>query len=189
MVFILAIDIGIINLGYVFSEIKHNKIRVIECNRIDITNVKHRRVPICNCKLFHGRNIPDYLDHFVQETDAFEKADIILIERQPPVGITNVQDLLFVKFRSRVIFISPNTLHKHFGMDSDYLTRKNESEAIAKEYLDNFNNFIEAERKHDISDAMLMIIYYFDKNIKHTMESLKKFTMLFEEFKFNKLTK
>lgn len=184
MVFILSIDIGIINLGYVFVEIKHNKIKVIECNRIDITNVKHNRVQFCKCKLFHGRNIPDYLDHFVQETDAFKKADIILIERQPPVGITNVQDLLFVKFRDRVILISPNSLHKHFGMDSDYTIRKTESEAIAKEYLENFNNFIVSERKHDISDAMLMIIYYFDKNIKHTMESLKQFTLLFEEFKF-----
>ena len=116
---ILSIDVGIINLGYVFAEIqpiyikyrnsnlkiKYNQendfdINVIECNKIDITNIRHSSVKQCDCKLHHDRCIPDYLDHFIQEhLHLFDSADIIIVERQPPVGITNVQDLLFKLFR------------------------------------------------------------------------------------------
>ena len=167
---ILSIDIGIINLGYVYSE----GLRVLECNRIDITKVKHNKVSYCNCKLHHEFCIPDYLDHFIQEhANIFEMSDIILIERQPPVGITNVQDLIFTKFRNKVKLVSPNTIHKYFKMTKcDYDTRKIESLQIANEYLEQFNSFQKNERKHDISDAMLLIIHYFKTNLEK-LEKIK----------------
>ena len=159
---ILSIDIGIINLGYVFAQ----GLNVIECNRIDITKVKHNKVSYCNCNLHHEFCIPDYLDHFIQEhANIFETSDIILIERQPPVGITNVQDLIFTKFRNKVKLVSPNTIHKFFKMTKcDYDIRKIESLQIAHEYLEQFTSFQNNERKHDISDAMLLIIHYFKTN-------------------------
>ena len=207
---ILSIDIGIINLGYVFAEVEiitsfsgskyknlklnenyksiTNSVNVIDCNRIDITNVKHNTVKICDCLLHHERCIPDYLDHFIQEKqNLFDTADIILIERQPPVGITNVQDLLFTKFRSKVLLISPNSVHKYFKLSSEYLVRKIESEKISEIYLSNFTNFSNNIRKHDISDALLMIIFYYkitnDKNINNTDFS-KNITDNFDQFRF-----
>jgi hypothetical protein len=185
---ILSIDIGIINLGYVYSE----GLNVLECNRVDITKVKHNKVPYCNCKLHHDFCIPDYLDHFIQENpDIFKNSDIILIERQPPVGITNVQDLIFTKFRNKVKLVSPNTIHKFFKMSKcDYDTRKIESLELTNKYLKQFTTFQNNERKHDISDAMLMIIYYLTKEKKcNTFFSLKppnKIDVMdyFDTFKF-----
>jgi len=200
---ILSIDIGIINLGYVFANLKfdpdnytnHIKnnvystfkdIVVINCDRVDITNMKHNRVDYCNCKLHHDLCVPDYVDHFVQENeDIFNLADIILIERQPPVGITNVQDLLFTKFRNKVTLISPVSVHKYFKMSKEYDTRKVESELISQNYLNSFNKFNNNIRRHDISDAMLMLIYYYkihsDKLFKN---KIKNEILDFEQFRY-----
>ena len=175
---VLSIDIGIINLGYVFAElvfdaekytnyIKNNttdregQINVINCDRVNITIMKHNKVQYCDCKLHHDLCIPDYIDHFIQENDyIFNLADIILIERQPPVGITNVQDLIFTKFRNKVTLISPNSVHKYFNMSKNYDVRKLQSESISNDYLSSFTKFNNNTRRHDMSDAMLMLIYY-----------------------------
>ena len=199
---VLSIDIGIINLGYVFAkftlnkqitnyykkvlitkEILTNNINIISCDRVNITNVKHSRIPICDCKLYHERCIPDYLDHFIQEhNNLFEMADTIIIERQPPVGITNVQDLLFTKFRSKVILISPNSVHKFFNMSKDYDIRKIESEKISHEYLKNHNKYLHNTRKHDISDAMLMLLYHYSSLLTNQLPVVNNFVDIIHNF-------
>ena len=211
---VLSIDVGIINLGYVYSEISFhlpeteskykahllnnnyslnisnvkNSIHILDCNRIDITNVKHKRVNFCDCKLHHDRCIPDYLDHFIQETPYFEECDILIIERQPPVGITNIQDLLFKQFREKVLLISPGSIHKYFGMSNVYEERKEESEKIAESYLSNFSKFTTNNRKHDISDALLMCIFYYKQHMEKIIND-KKYNIVvddFEKFRFTK---
>ena len=207
MEYILSIDIGIINLGYVFCSIgsidsinsinslptKNNKyfldeyfpINVISCNKINITNIKHSVIKFCDCKLHHDYCIPDYLDHFIQENnEMFEQAAIVLLERQPPMGVTNVQDLLFTKFRDKVVLINPGSVHKYFSMSKDYLTRKLQSEKIATRYLCSFREFNKSSRKHDMSDAMLMIMYYYSQK-KNTILIKKPVTQIidFEQFR------
>ena len=199
---ILSIDIGILNLGYVYStlridsqndnhrnKLKNNQVstesfEIISCDRVDITLFKHSRVPFCDCKLHHDYCIPDYLDHFIQEhSDMFENSDVILIERQPPVGITNVQDLIFSRFRDKVILISPNKIHKYFNMSKDYSKRKEESEKIAEKHLNKFVKYNNNIRKHDISDAMLMLIWY--HSIEYSNKQVKPTSGVdFEQFRF-----
>jgi hypothetical protein len=186
---VLSIDIGIINLGYVFAEIDQGTIKVLECNRVNITIMRHQTVAWCDCRLHHDYCIPDYLDHFIQEqSHLFEQANLILIERQPPVGITNVQDLIFSRYRNKVKLISPNTIHRHFKMTrNDYDLRKIESETITRDYLENFVNFTDNVRRHDISDAMLMIIYHSQNLVSQNVfsKSLQKSKKDFEQFRFN----
>jgi len=209
---VLSIDIGITNLGYVYSKIqltppelskykanflnqdynlnKENikkDIQIIDCNRVDITTTRHNRVKFCDCKLYHDNCIPDYLDHFIQETIYFEECDVLVIERQPPVGITNVQDLLFTKFREKVLLISPGSVHKYFNLPScAYELRKEKSEKIAEEYLFNFRKFTNNIRKHDISDAMLMILYYYKTRMETVINETKieNEVLDFEQFRF-----
>jgi hypothetical protein len=198
---ILSIDIGIVNLGFVFVEINDFKniyksdyitnkeqmcknIIVLKCDRVNITTVNHNSVKWCDCKLHHEKCIPDYLDHFVQEyQEMFDSADVIIIERQPPIGITNVQDLLFVKFRKKVKLISPNSVHKYFGQSTDYPTRKLQSERITDDYLLQEYNYSENIRKHDISDAMLMILYFYNTLLKKKCNCLESFEFL-EKFRY-----
>ena len=187
---VLSIDIGIINFGYVFAELSEN-VNVIECNRVNIMNMRHNKVNRCDCTLHHEYCIPDYLDHFIQEhQELFNVADIILVERQPPMGLVNIMDLLFTKFRDKVKLINPGSIHKFFKMTKcDYELRKIESQIIANEYLNTFVNFQNNERKHDISDAMLMILFYF-----HSLKNVKKIKKIndiicndFEQFRFIKV--
>ena len=204
---VLSIDVGIVNLGYVYSELKlelpeqtskykaniiNNSynlnlenikkcIRILDCNRIDITNIKHKRVNTCNCKLHHDRCIPDYLDHFIQETVYFEECDVLIIERQPPHGIQNVQDLLFKMFRHKVLLINPGSIHKYFELNCEYSERKEKSEKIAQTYLSNFSKFTTNDRKHDISDALLMTIYYYKTKMQELIDS-NKFVGIVHDF-------
>ena len=210
---VFSIDIGITNLGYVYAEInlhppQHSKIKarmfngdyllnlknikkditIIDCKRVDITHMRHNVVSRQHCCLYHERCIPDYIDHFVQETPFFEDCDVLIIERQPPVGITNVQDLLFTKFRHKVLLISPGSVHKYFGLPScAYELRKEKSEQIAEEYLSGFDKFTENIRKHDISDAMLMIIYYYKIKMEYVIEKshIEIENTPFEQFRFS----
>ena len=205
---VLSIDVGITNLGYIYAKLSFNvpdsgskfknlalntfenfnkkDLVVLDCGRVDITNVQHRKVPFCECKLLHDLCIPDYVDHFVQEHNSFEECDILLIERQPPAGITNVQDLLFTNFRNKVKLLNPNSFHVYFNFSNDYLVRKTQSEDIANEYLSNFFNYRVNERKHDISDALIMTIYYhkihMDKLIRNTCYT--NLVDTFDQFKF-----
>ena len=203
---VLSIDIGIVNLGYVYAEmsfpdihidgsryktkcnLKRNNenIRILACDKINITCMHHKRVPYDKCTLMHDNCIPDYLDHFVQEHNMFETCDILLLERQPPVGITNVQDLLFKQFRHKVILISPNTIHSYFGMSSEYDTRKQQSETISKSFLHDQTNFKKHIRKHDISDALLFVLYHYNTLLEHHIDTkmYTKATIDFEQFRF-----
>jgi len=199
---VLSIDIGITNLGYVYSifdldnEINSIKINfmktnndfieIVKCDRVDITNVKHHRIPFCECKLHHDYCIPDYVEHFIQEhQEMFSESDVIIIERQPPTGITNVQDLIFSKFRDKVQLISPNKIHKYFNMSKDYSIRKKESETISEYYLSRFKKFTNNVRKHDISDAMLMLIYFYSLKLQEINKNkqVKKVFIDFEKFR------
>ena len=202
---VLSIDVGIINLGYVFAEISFSNnitinkyslrqyyldeeflIEVLDCNRVNITNMKHSIMKFCDCKLHHDYCIPDYLDHFIQEhSEMFDTSELIIIERQPPMGVTNVQDLLFTKYRNKVMLMNPGRIIKYFMMSRDYSKRKMESEKIASKYLCSFSNFYNNIRKHDISDAMLMLIYYYStKNKELFNNSRKKVVLDFEQFRF-----
>jgi hypothetical protein len=208
---VVSIDIGIVNLGYVYAELTFEKptsgskfkhllvnsewrnhrnydIRILKCDRVDITNVQHRVVHFCDCTLLHERCIPDYIDHFVQEHPFLHEADIILLERQPPVGITNVQDLLFVRFRKKVKLISPNAVHSFFKLNNNYDFRKKQTEEIAKLYLSDIFQYNDNERKHDIADAMVMILYFYKTyldNIIRTTDFCSKI-IDFDKFIFKK---
>ena len=199
---VLSIDVGITNLGYVYSVFDLNNetntlklnfmktnndfIEIISCDRVDITNIKHSKVSFCDCKLHHDYCIPDYIDHFIQENqEMFSEADYVIIERQPPTGITNVQDLLFSKFRNKVHLISPNKIHKYFNMSKDYSIRKKESETISEYYLSKFKKFTNNHRKHDISDAMLMLIYFYSLKLQEINKNKqnKQICVDFDQFR------
>ena len=186
MVKILSIDVGILNLGYVFCEIVNDNIIVIDCDKIDITVMRHVIIPFCNCKLNHDNCAPDYLEHFFQEHHLiFNEAHIILVERQPIIGITNIQDLILNKYRNKTLLISPNRVHKHFSMSKNYSFRKIQAEMIASPYLHDQINYKNKLRKHDIADAMLLIIFYYSSFLKKKIvEKLCNIDHI-EKFRFN----
>ena len=115
------------------------------------------------------------MEHIFQYYEnLFPGVDKILIERQPPMGLVAIEQLIYAKFRDKCELIAPNSMHKFFNIGKyDYSIRKEKVEKIAKRYiiepalvadLDAFG------RQHDISDAICLGIFWLDKkHAEYTM--------------------
>ena len=160
---ILAIDIGYINMGLVLAECGNGPgIKVEYMNKVDLNDYKHIRT----------NDMVDIIPLFVEEYNhIFTMADKILIERQPPNGFTNIEILLHYMFKDKVILISPVSMHTHFGMRHlNYDQRKERTITIANKYIETEIPF---ERKHDIADALCMIVYFNFRNSVHIFDKFR----------------
>ena len=147
---ILAIDIGYHNMGLVLAECGKGP-------KVDVEFMK--KVSLEDYKYIHSNDIVDLIPLFVEDHRfIFDAAVTILIERQPPGGFTNIEVLLNYMFKDKVILVSPVSMHTHFGMiHLNYEERKERTVSIADKYIE---GEIPYERKHDIADALCMILYY-----------------------------
>lgn len=183
---VMSIDIGILHLGISVAILdkEYNLIEIIWIDLINITEFSHGRyVSEEKCKLFHTKSFCDWLDHVYQEnSDFFEMADYILIERQPPIGLVAIEQLIFSRWRHKAILISPNSMHKHFNIGHyDYDNRKKATEKIANKFLTN-NDLVEQltyyNRIHDITDSICLMIFWINKKQKeYTYKMRKKMIM------------
>lgn len=162
---VLAIDIGYHNMGIILTEFEDNP-------KIDIKFMK--RVDLDDYKYIRTNDAVDLIPLFVEDhQDAFDTADKILIERQPPGGFTNLEILLHYMFKDKVVLISPVSMHCHFGMRHlDYDERKERTVALTEKFL---NVEIPYERKHDIADAFCMVMYYHFKVCTHIFDRFRYF--------------
>lgn len=157
--YILSIDIGIRHLGMSLACVNddYDILEIVWVNMLDITIFDC----LPDCKLFHGRNGADWVAHIVHKYyDIFEKASIILIERQPPDGQVHIEQLLFAVMREKSVLIHPRSVHCHFHMgDFDYETRKKYSIRVGMKYVKE-ETLQKFERSHDITDSILFTIYW-----------------------------
>jgi len=165
---VVSIDIGYHNLGLVNSFVDNInfEIKILSIHKVDLTILPHKKVNRWECKLEHTNEVADLMAHFFQEYGNYlDKADKILIERQPPTGLTQIETLILFLYRQKVELISPNAMHKHFYINVlDYENRKKRTIEISESFLENFQEYQELSRKHDIADAVCMIIFRFAKD-------------------------
>lgn len=156
--FILGIDVGIINLALVQVELDDDTWqikRVCACHRIDMT------------RLCSSRETADRVVAMVEKFQAvFDTSDVVLIERQPLTGLTGVEELLFYMFRQKCQKVSPNSMHKFFGINTlDYEGRKVQTVARARPWLEEQEGWSRnPERQHDMADAMCIILWWWEHN-------------------------
>lgn len=161
---ILAIDVGYHNMGLVVADTDAGPKIVVEyVKKVSLEDYKYLRT----------NDIVDLVPLFVEDhKDIFDGVDKILIERQPPGGFTNIEVLLHYMFRDKVSLVSPVSMHTHFGMRHlDYDQRKERTVSIAEKYI---VGEIPYDRKHDIADALCMIVYY---NFRTTVHFFDRFRM------------
>ena len=162
---VLAIDIGYHNMGLVLAESKeHAKIEVEYIKKVSLEDYKYIRT----------NDMVDLVPLFVEDhQDIFNAAEKILIERQPPGGFQNIEILLHYMFKDKVSLISPVSMHSHFGIRHlDYDQRKERTVIIAEKYIE---GDIPYDRKHDIADALCMIVYYNYRYAVHFFDRFKYF--------------
>lgn len=175
---VLSIDIGIIHLGISVSLLdkEYNLIDIIWIHLINITEFQHPKgITHKNCNLYHTKTFCDWLEHVFRDNfDFFDMSDFILIERQPPMGIVAVEQLIFSKWRSKSILISPNSMHKFFNIGGcDYEKRKEYVVKIAKIKITDkvlLEQLSWYGREHDIADSICLMLFW----IKKKQEEYKK---------------
>jgi len=153
---------------------------------IDITKIPHKRVCTKSCKIPHTREVADMMAHFIQEYGhILERADTILVERQPPTGLTQIETLLLYLYRSKTILISPNAMHSHLGINHyEYDRRKVYTVDIADKYLCTFETYSETPRKHDLADAVCFVIFYLHPMKEKARLSKLDRTLPFHTYKY-----
>ena len=185
--YILSIDVGIINLGLVGAHVNEN----FTLNKIDICKLIDIRNLLCNdpkCELYHDSCIADYMSHlFKIYKKQFESADVILIERQPPTGLVAVQELIVYSFRNKTKMISPNSMHCYFNIGNlDYDNRKKFTVKFASDYLNGHKDFVFNQRKHDLADSVCILVYYLYNKSKEYQEKKRREEWVKDNYKFTK---
>ena len=182
---ILSIDIGAINMAYVYCRL--DKIDVDDmvghtyvattliAKRVNIIDDQHKHICRDKCTLHHTSNWCDRVAHFTQELQAEIQGqathpakiqaaiDIVLIEKQPPLGFTQIEQLLVSHFRNKMILVNPISVHKFLGLVHGKSTREFRKIVAIKTggpYLEHINEYTVDERKHDMADAMCMVLYH-----------------------------
>jgi hypothetical protein len=158
---ITGIDVGILHFALVVYDTEINK--VLWCNLIDIKQTREYCNDPC-CKLGHINCFADDLAHVYKKYRYCFETDLVLIERQPLGGHVAVEQLVFNEYRSISDLVSPSSMHCfHEINDLDYEARKVRVVEIAWNYLKDFEDFKNNERKHDMADAMCIILYQLHK--------------------------
>ena len=81
------------------------------------------------------------------------------------MGLTQIETLLLFLYRDKTELVSPNSMHKHFGINFlDYELRKKKTIEISESLLENIEDYQQLSRKHDIADAVCMIIFKFARD-------------------------
>jgi hypothetical protein len=173
--YIISIDIGFEHFAIIGANVsEYYKLEdVTLCKLINIKNLM-LECSDTDCELKHTLCISDYMAHlFKMYHDFFEKANTILIERQPPQGFVAVQELILFKYRDKAILVSPNSMHKHFSMSKVQKLRKMFTEKFSKERLQSFPDYSNNERKHDMGDAYCLLVYYLSE-LRSTPEGVDR---------------
>lgn len=163
---VLSIDVGMKNLGFIYATVCRKEGRfhldVHRLGRVDLTCYRHRQVPRHECKLRHDGHVSTRVLHFIQEhRDMFDGARLILVEQQPPTGLTSIEAIFHSTFYHKVRSVSPAALHSFFGVRHlDYDGRKQYMVRLADRYLRTFDAYTRERRKHDVADAFAFIYFH-----------------------------
>ena len=97
---------------------------------------------------------------------ACERASFILIERQPPLGFRDCEQLLFSALRSKALLVQPRSVHCQFRIGSlTYEERKQAACRIVDHRYGACKVWCDLDgRSHDAADAILIALWGFEKH-------------------------
>jgi hypothetical protein len=189
---VLCIDVGILNLGISVGLIdeQFNLKEIAHVDLIDITKFTHtHELEGKKCNLHHTKTIADWMEHlFHEHLPLFQESDYILVEKQPPIGLVSIEQLIYYRWRDKCHLVSPRSMHKYYNIGQfNYEQRKLKTIDIAKS-LSTWNpraikNYEIFKRKHDITDSICLMGFWLNKNKINYLEKQEK-----ERIKQNQLT-
>jgi len=186
---VVGIDIGLLNLGLVCLEYNNDYTEQPKAKFADKINLKLwecKKNKNSKCSLQHDKSATCFVLHFLSQYKKwFEQSHVIIIERQPPCGMKDIEQVFYTTLQSNrgiynsclslpsikltcdIKLIHPKSMHKHFGIGHlSYEKRKEKTVGISHAILKNLDSFIDKERQHDISDACCLILFYVESYLK-----------------------
>jgi hypothetical protein len=159
--FVIAIDVGIKNLGLCIFDFVSNQIVHWDC----VTLVPNGRyIPQNNVQ--YVRNFVERYEHY------FAAAQKVLIERQIRCNMRIVEAVLQTLFYEKCIVISARSVKVHYDLSTkNYRANKQKAVAWAQSFLQAnphafaspaSSNWQAKNKQDDLADSLLLIMYYLD---------------------------
>jgi|AntRauMFilla1563_2_1112583.scaffolds.fasta_scaffold64792_2 hypothetical protein len=162
MIVLVGIDIGYLNMGISVCHVEDS---------LDESTLSVEHVAKVNLRRLGGKGLHEEVDTFVKEyiLPKLTKKAVVMIERQPPTGLTAIEYLiLHILKEYTIVRVSPNSLHKHFRIGClCYEKRKAFIEKYVEKYFINNDyktQYDNMTRKHDVADSILFCLFYCSKN-------------------------
>ena len=159
MPIVIGIDVGIRNLAMAVGTCtaSYTDLTITAVERVNLMSTCTE----AGCTLHHSGMAADCVAHFLRARAAvFAEADVVVIERQPPGGLRDVEQVLLVHLRDKAVVMAPQTMHVAIGSNGlPYVERK--LAAIARASLqvpDLATRF--APKADDPADAVCFVIAY-----------------------------
>ena len=159
--FIVAIDVGIKNLGFSVYDLQTRKL------------VQWRNECLCEGTFNASKNV-EYVHNFINKhANFFANAYKVLIERQMRVNMKVIEAVFHSRFFDKTIILPAQSIKMHFDLSCKNY-RANKKKAV--EFIDTqFNGLLQSHfinitewhcfwhaqvKKDDLADSLLMILYY-----------------------------
>lgn len=159
--FLISIDIGLYHLGFLYAIAENRTYRILKCKLLNLKRMTEY-CSIKDCLLNHELCFADYCKHFFhQYAHEFNEATYIVVEQQPPNGLMAIQELIRYEFRDKIRMVSPNTMHAYFKIQHlNYEQRKEFVIRYANTKLSSFKEYQTYVRKHDMADALCILVVF-----------------------------
>ncbi len=151
---VVSIDPGTVNLGYAVW-IDGSFTDFGSYNILEMVKKKHRT---------------DYsyvVKTFMEKTQLFKDADVILVEHQMQARMKMIACSIRCFFWGKCKMISPLAVRKHFKISNgDYKKNKSDSKQFVHRLLtkEQSEEIVKSKKHDDIADALIQLKYYLDKN-------------------------
>tara|TARA_B100001250_G_scaffold268515_1_gene231665 strand:- start:920 stop:1441 length:522 start_codon:yes stop_codon:yes gene_type:complete len=161
MSYVVAIDVGIKNLAVCAYDF-------VTCKIVHWDNVT--LVP--NGRYIPALNVQYVRDFVFKHSHLFEKAAIVLVERQMRCNMRIIESVIQSMFFDRCVVVNARCVKAHYGLGTrNYRANKAKAVEWAREFVTSnpaqfvdplATRFLQSQKQDDLADALLMTTYYLD---------------------------
>lgn len=162
MSYIISIDVGIRNLGFVVYDTTTQN--VVEWKRVDICK---------EGKYFPYKNVQYALDFMNEHANYFANCQLLLVERQMRVNMRILEAVFQSQMYDRCVVVQAQSVKMHFSIACrNYKQNKRRAvewltfhwNTFAGKYVLNINawqqTWLCSNKQDDLADCMIMLLYY-----------------------------
>jgi len=160
MSYVIAIDVGIKNLGLCIFDFRTST--VVEWDNVTLVP-SGRYIPAQNVQ--NVRTFIHKYKHF------FDNAFQVVVERQMRCNMRIIESVIQALYFDICIIISPRAVKMHYNLSTkNYRANKQRAVDWAKLFVlhntdvfqDGLKQFRDAEKQDDLADALILLLYYLD---------------------------